>query len=82
MDLKLRSIDFKQCQDQCHPYIDAVLRLTEVGSSWIIIHFDRDLIDTREWVEEGAYVRLLLCEMTDEWCLIVEEGCLRYTGTA
>ena len=25
-------------------------------------------------VEEGAYVRLLLCEMTDEWCLIVKKG--------
>lgn len=44
-------MNIQKCQDQCHTDIDTILYLLEINSSWIIINFNRNFVDTRKWME-------------------------------
>ena len=41
----------QQGQDQRHPYIDAVLCLSEICGPWILVHLHGDLVDSGQGME-------------------------------
>ena len=44
-------MNIKQCQNQCHTYINTILYLSEISCSRIIVYFHRNLVDTWQWMQ-------------------------------